>query len=167
MRETNMASLKKRPKRVLVVDDDENILNLISDILKNLDYEVTCAANGGDALKIYRKGQFDIVLSDLIMKQMGGMELLGKVKEINPAVIFIMITGYPSIQTTIDAIKKGASDYITKPFNIDEINIKIERALLERSLHERLKNIKGIVWALIISIPVWLVLGIALAKVLR
>jgi len=106
-------------------------------------------------------------LSDLVMKPMDGLELLSKIKQINPAVIFIMITGYPSIKSTIEAIRKGASDYITKPFNIDEINIKIERALLERSLHERLKNTRGILWALIISIPVWLILGIILAGVLR
>ena len=162
-----MASLKKRPNCVLVVDDDENIRCLISEILKKLDYEVTCAINGQDALGIFKQGRFDIVLSDLMMKPMDGLELLSKIKQINPAAIFIMITGYPSIKSTIEAMRKGASDYITKPFNIDEINIKIERALLERSLHERLKNIKGTVWALIISIPVWLILGIILARVLR
>ncbi|RPH49339.1 MAG: response regulator [Desulfobacteraceae bacterium] len=162
-----MINLKKKPKCVLVVDDDEKIRCLISELLKNLDYEVTCAVNGQDALQIYQRGHFDIVLSDLMMKPMDGLELLNKIKEINPAVIFIIITGYPSIKTTIEAIRKGANDYITKPFNIDEINMKIERALLERSLHERLKNIKGIVWALIISIPVWLILGIILASVLR
>jgi DNA-binding response OmpR family regulator len=63
-------------------------------------------------------------------------------------------------------IKKGAKDYITKPFNIDEIKVKIERALLEQNLKGRLKNTQGIIWALIISIPVWLILGIILAKVL-
>jgi DNA-binding NtrC family response regulator len=162
-----MANLKKRPKSVLVVDDDENIRRLLSELLKMLDYEVTCAVNGQDALQIYQRGRFDIVLSDLMMKPMDGLELLNKIKEINPTVIFIMITGYPSIKSTIEAIRKGASDYITKPFNIDELNMKIERALLEQSLHERLKNIQGIVWALIISIPVWLILGIILARVLR
>jgi len=162
-----MTNLKKRPKRVLVVDDDENIRCLLSDLLKNLDYEVTCAVNGQDALQIYQRERFDIVLSDLMMKPMDGLELLNKIKKINPTAIFIMITGYPSIKSTIEAIKKGANDYITKPFNLDEINMKIERALLEQSLHERLKNIQGIVWALIISIPVWLILGIILARVLR
>ena len=65
-----MASLKKRPNCVLVVDDDENIRCLISEILKKLDYEVTCAINGQDALGIFQQGRFDIVLSDLMMKPM-------------------------------------------------------------------------------------------------
>ena len=99
------------------------------------------------------------------MEPMNGLELLNKIKEIKPDAIFIMITGHPTIKTSIEVIKKGATDYITKPFNIDEIKVKIERALLEKNLQGRLKNSQGIVLALIISIPVWLVLGIVMAKI--
>jgi DNA-binding NtrC family response regulator len=161
-----MTDLKKMPKQLLVVDDEKNVRDLLAECLNEHGYKVTCAANGQDALKIYKQGHFDIILSDLNMAPMDGLELLGKIKEINPDAIFIMITGYPSITSSIEAIKKGARDYITKPFNIDEIRVKIERALLEKSLQGRLKNAQGIVWALIISIPVWLVLGIILAKML-
>jgi two-component system response regulator PilR (NtrC family) len=86
---------------------------------------------------------------------------------VEPDAIYIMITGYPSIESALEAIKKGARDYITKPFNIDEIRLKIERALLEKNMRGRLKNIQGIVWALVISIPVWLILGIVLARMLK
>jgi len=161
-----MADLKKKPKRMLVVDDEKSVRDLLAEYLNEYGYEVTCAANGQDALKIYKEGHFDIILSDLNMAPMDGLELLNQVKEMNSDAIFIMITGYPSIKSSIEVIKKGAKDYITKPFNIDEIKVKIERALLEQNLQGRLKNTHGIVWALIISIPVWLVLGIILAKVL-
>lgn len=161
-----MADLKKNPKRMLVVDDEKSVRDLLAEYLNEYGYEVTCAANGQDALKIYQQGHFDIILSDLNMAPMDGLELLNKVKEINSGAIFIIITGYPSITSSIEAIKKGARDYITKPFNIDEIRTKVERALLEKSLQGRLKNAQGIVWALIISIPVWLVLGIILARML-
>ena len=161
-----MADLKKNPKRMLVVDDEKSVRDLLTEYLNEYGYEVTCAANGQDALKIYKEGHFDIILSDLNMAPMDGLELLNTVKEINSDAIFIMITGYPSITSSIEAIKKGARDYITKPFNIDEIRVKVERALLEKSLQGRLKNAQGIVWALIISIPVWLVLGIILARML-
>jgi DNA-binding NtrC family response regulator len=161
-----MEDLKKIPKHMLVVDDEKSTRDLLAEYLSDYGYEVTCAVNGEEALQIYKQGHFDIILSDLFMKPMDGLELLGKIKEINPDAMFIMITGYPSIQSSVEVLKKGAKDYITKPFNIDEIKVKIERALLEQTFQGRLKNTQGIIWALIISIPVWLVLGIILAKVL-
>jgi len=161
-----MADLKKIPKRMLVVDDEKSVRDLLAEYLNEYGYEVVCAANGQDALNMYKQGNFDIILSDLIMAPMDGLELLNKVKEIDSDAIFIMITGYPSISSSIEAIKKGATDYITKPFNIDEIRVKVERALLEKSLQGRLRIAQGIIWALIISIPVWLVSGIILARVL-
>ena len=160
-----MEELKKIPKRILVVDDEQSMRDLLAEYLNEYGYEVTCAVNGQEALRIYEQGHFDIILSDLYMEPMNGLELLNKIKEIKPDAIFIMITGHPSIKTSIEVIKKGARDYITKPFNIDEIKVKIERALLEKNLQGRLKNSQGIVLALIISIPVWLVLGIVMAKI--
>ena len=161
-----MEDLKKKPNHILVVDDEKSMRDFLKEYLNEYGYEVTCAANGQDALKLYKEENFDIILSDLNMAPMDGLELLHKVKEINSDAIFIMITGYPSISSSIEAIRKGAKDYITKPFNIDEIRVKVERVLLEKSLQGRLKNAQGIVWALIISIPVWLVLGIVLARML-
>jgi len=161
-----MEDLKKKPNHILIVDDEKSMRDFLKEYLNEYGYEVTCAANGQEALQIYQQGHFDVILSDLLMKPMDGLELLNNIKEINPNAIFIIITGYPSIKTSIEVIKKGAKDYITKPFNIDEIKVKIERALLERTLQGRLKNTQGIVWALIISIPVWLILGIILATVL-
>ena len=162
-----MTVLSKRRKRVLVVDDDEGIRELLTDYLNKFGYEVVCAANGEEAVQKYKNGHFDIVLSDLVMSPMDGSELLGEIRKIDPDVIFIMITGYPSIDSAMEVMKKGAKDYITKPFNIDEIRLKMERVLLERSLKGRLKNVQGLIWALVISIPVWLILGIILARLLR
>jgi DNA-binding NtrC family response regulator len=161
-----MEDLKKIPKHMLVVDDEKGMRDLLAEYLIGYGYEVTCAANGQDALQIYKQGHFDIVLSDLFMEPMDGLELLKGIREINSDAFFIMITGYPSIKSSIEALKQGARDYITKPFDIDEIKVKIERALLEQNLRGRLKNARGVVWALILSIPFWFVLGIILAKVL-
>ena len=162
-----MANYKKQKKRVLVVDDEENIRQILKEYLNEFGYDVVCAVNGQEALQIYKNGRFDVILSDLVMRPVDGLELLGEIKKVDPDAIFIMVTGYPSIESALEAIKKGARDYITKPFNIDEIRLKMERVLLEQSLQGRLKNIQGVVWALIISIPVWLILGIILAKLLR
>jgi len=162
-----MTNFKKQRKRVLVVDDEENIRQILKEYLDEFGYEVACAVNGQEALQIYKNGRFDVILSDLVMRPVDGLELLGEVKKVDPDAIFIMITGYPSIESALEAVKKGAKDYITKPFNIDEIRLKMERVLLEQSLQGRLKNIQGVVWALIISIPIWLILGIILARLLR
>ncbi|MGZ6236673.1 MAG: sigma-54-dependent transcriptional regulator [Syntrophales bacterium] len=162
-----MTDLRERPKRVLVVDDEEAIRELLTDYLNKFGYEVVCAANGQEAMQKYVKGHFDIVLSDFVMSPMDGLELLAEIRKIDPDAMFIMITGYPSIDSAMEAMKKGAKDYITKPFNIDEIRLKMERVLLERSLMGRLKNVQGLIWALVISIPVWLIFGIILARLLK
>ncbi|MGZ3597963.1 MAG: sigma-54-dependent transcriptional regulator [Syntrophales bacterium] len=162
-----MTDLRERPKRVLVVDDEEAIRELLTDYLNKFGYEVVCAANGQEAMQKYVKGHFDIVLSDFVMSPVDGLELLAEIRKIDPDAMFIMITGYPSIDSAMEAMKKGAKDYITKPFNIDEIRLKMERVLLERSLMGRLKNVQGLIWALVISIPVWLIFGIILARLLK
>lgn len=162
-----MTNFKKQRKRVLVVDDEENIRQILKEYLNEFGYEVALAINGQEALQIYKNGRFDVILSDLVMKPVNGLELLSEVKKLDPHAIFIMITGYPSIESALEAVKKGARDYITKPFNIDDIRLKLERVLLEQSLQGRLKNIQGVVWALIISIPIWLILGIVLARLLK
>jgi DNA-binding NtrC family response regulator len=162
-----MTDSRERPKRVLVVDDEEAIRELLTDYLNKFGYEVVCAADGQEAMQKYMKGHFDIVLSDFVMSPMDGLELLGEIRKMDPDATFIMITGYPSIDSAMEAMKRGARDYITKPFNIDEIRLKMERVLLERSLTGRLKNVQGLIWALVISIPVWLIFGIILAKLLK
>ncbi|MEN6351439.1 MAG: response regulator [Syntrophomonas sp.] len=159
--------MNKRAKHILVVDDEESIRELLSVYINNCGYEVTFAASGQEALEYYKSRHYDVVVSDLIMSPIDGMELLGEIKKFDPDALFIMITGYPSIETALEAVKKGAKDYITKPFNIDDIRLKIERVILERSLRGKLKNVQGLVWALVISIPIWLILGIVLAKMLK
>ena len=78
-----------------------------------------------------------------------------------------MITAHPTIETAVDAIKKGAYDYLTKPFHIEEVRIKLSRAMEKRGLASSLRWANGLIWALIISIPIWLILGIILASILK
>ena len=162
-----MANYKKQKKRVLVVDDEEGMRQILTEYLDEFGYDVVCAVNGQEAIQKYKSRHFDIVLSDLVMSPMGGLELLGEIRKVDPEAVFIMMTGYPSLNSAMDAMKRGARDYITKPFNIDEIRLKIDRVFLERSLKGRLKNVQGVIWALVFSIPVWLILGIILARLLR
>ena len=157
----------KKLGRVMVVDDEENIREVLSNYLESMNYEVDTTEDGQEALNKYQKGDFDLIISDLLMPNIDGLELLKRIREIDKDVIFLMITGYPSIETAVDAIKKGAYDYITKPFHMEDVKLRIERAFEKRSLKERLKTVQGLMWALLFSIPLWLVLGIILAAILK
>jgi two-component system response regulator PilR (NtrC family) len=154
-------------KRILVVDDEEDVRETLESVLKKLEYQPYVADGGESALEIIRNHKIDVVLSDLYMPGMDGIELLKRVKTENKNIIFMMITAHPTIETAVDAIKKGAYDYLTKPFHIEEVRMKIQRAVDTSGLTSSLKWANGMIWALIISIPIWLVLGIILASLLN
>jgi len=148
---------------VMVVDDESHVQEVLKDFLEQLGYSVTLANDGDDALSKFEPGMFDLIVSDLLMPKIDGLELLKRIKQQEKEVVFLMITGYPSIETAVDAIKKGAYDYITKPFNMEDVRFRIEKAFEKKQMKESLKTMNGLVWALVISIPIWLILGIVLA----
>lgn len=150
-------------RNILVVDDNESVRSMLKDYLVSIGYEVETADSGEDALRKFAPGKFDIIISDFIMPKIDGMKLLKQIKKEDKKVVFLMITGYPSFESAIEAIKEGAYDYITKPFNFDDVKIKLERALYARSLEKSLKKVNGVMWGLILSIPIWLILGIVLS----
>jgi len=154
-------------KKILVVDDEEDVRETLSTVLENLDYDPYVAADGEEALETIRQKPIDIILSDLYMPGMNGIELLKRVKSEKKSIVFLMITAHPTIETAVDAIKKGAYDYLTKPFHIEEVRIKLGRAMEKQGLASSLRWANGLIWALIISIPIWLILGIILASMLK
>jgi two-component system response regulator PilR (NtrC family) len=157
----------KKTCRILVVDDEQDILDLFANYLSSQNYSVTTARDGLDALQQFDRGKFDMVISDMMMPNMDGMILLEEVRKIDKDIIFLLVTSFPSIETAVSAIRKGAYDYITKPFNLEDVKFKIERAIERKSLQEQVKNVRGIMWALLFSIPLWLIIGIIVAWLLR
>ncbi len=150
-------------ERILVVDDDEGVREALSEFLRSLGYVVVPVTNGEEALTEFGMGEFDVVMADLIMPNMDGLELLRRIREIkNEGVIFLMITGHPSINTAVEAINRGADDYITKPFHLEDVKLRISKALEKQTLKGRLKTAQGLAWGLMLSIPLWLLLGIIL-----
>lgn len=146
--------------RILIVDDDEYIRQVLKEFFLTLGYEVWTADGGTDALRKFVPGAYDIVISDFAMPDMNGLELLKEIRIKDDKVLFFMITGYPTLETAVEAMKQGAYDYITKPFNMEDMKIKIERALHARRLEQSLKKSGGAIWALLISVPAWIILGI-------
>ena len=128
--------------RILVVDDEESIREFLEIMLKKEGYEVTLAEDGLRARDFLTKKTFDLVISDMQMPQMTGMELLKYVKDTYPDTVFMMITAFGTTETAVEAMKVGAYDYITKPFKIDEVRINIQNALRSKNLETENRSLK-------------------------
>ena len=120
--------------RILVVDDEKIIRDGCSRILAREGYAVFTAESGEEALERFDLEPFDLVLLDVKMPGLGGIEALTRLKEMDPGLTILIITGYPSIETAVKAIKLGAYDYVTKPFTPDVLRIAVNRALERKSL---------------------------------
>ncbi|HQF29487.1 MAG TPA: response regulator, partial [Bacteroidia bacterium] len=105
--------------KILVIDDERSIRNTLKEILEYEGHEVKDAADGAEGLKIATEEKFDVILCDIKMPKMDGIEVLEKVIEQTPDVPFIMISGHGTIETAVEAIKKGAYDFISKPLDLN------------------------------------------------
>ncbi len=130
-----------KPK-VLVVDDEESIRDFLQIMLQKEGYEVTLAEDGLKALDLLKKKSFDLVISDLQMPNMTGVELLKEVKNNYPQLLFMMITAFGTTESAVEAMKMGAYDYITKPFKLDEVRIIIRNALRSKDLEIENRQLK-------------------------
>ncbi len=128
--------------RILVVDDEESIREFLDIMLRKEGYEVTCAEDGQKAIEVLKKKTFDMVISDLQMPHVTGIELLKHVKETHSELLFMLITAFGTTESAVEAMKMGAYDYITKPFKIDEVRINIANALRSRNLEVENRSLK-------------------------
>jgi DNA-binding response OmpR family regulator len=123
-------------QNILVVDDDQELRENICEILADAGFTVTPAASGEAALDCLEQQAFDVVLLDLIMPGMDGKEVLPLLKRQSPAVRVIMITAFATIENAVSAMRKGADDYLTKPFKVDELLTAVRRCLEEARLQQ-------------------------------
>ncbi|MNK52443.1 Transcriptional regulatory protein ZraR [compost metagenome] len=128
--------------RILVVDDEESIREFLEIMLKKEGYEVTLAEDGQKAKDLLVKKSFDMIISDLQMPHVTGIELLKHVKESYPETVFMLITAFGTTETAVEAMKMGAYDYLTKPFKIDEVRLNIHNALRSRNLEVENRTLK-------------------------
>lgn len=120
--------------QVLVVDDEPAIRAILSDLLVHEGFRVHAAGNGKEALDLLEHRSVEIVISDMKMPEMGGMELLHHLSEKHPHVVTLVITGFSTVETAIESMKRGAFDYVMKPFNVDQLMRTVHRALAQQRL---------------------------------
>ncbi|MGE5892866.1 MAG: sigma-54-dependent transcriptional regulator [bacterium] len=136
--------------KILVVDDEQIALKNLEHVMRKEGYEVSGTRNGQNALKLLEEQYYDVVLTDLKMEKVDGMQILKKCKDVSPDTEVILITGYATVQTAIQAMKKGAYDYIAKPFKLDEVRSivsgAVEKMRLKKEnsqLREQIDNYQG------------------------
>ena len=122
---------------ILVVDDEPLIRKSLYEILKIEGFDTHTAVNGEDAISLFSSRSFDIVITDMKLPKMSGLELLSSIKKASPLTEVILITGYGSIESAVNAMKQGAFDYVTKPIVDDEIKILISKIIEKNACWKR------------------------------
>jgi len=137
---------------VLVVDDEQNILLFLSTILSSEGYAVATASSGAAALERIEEHEFDVVLCDLMMPDINGLKLLEEVRRRRPETSVIIITAYGSLRSAVTALRLGATDYVTKPFDEDELLLRIRNAATQRQMRKqfeaRTRELESFVFAI-------------------
>ncbi len=128
--------------RILVVDDEPEMLNIIEKVLRRKNYDVTTCRNAAEAMKAAKAASYHVVVTDVRMPGLSGMDLLPQLKQIDPALVVIVMTAFGSIDSAVTAMKRGAFDYITKPFKMDEFLVVVEKAAQERSLRDEVATLR-------------------------
>ena len=152
--------------RILIVDDDRNVVDVLMDFVNRLGYRGIPAYGGREGLNLFSEGDFQLVLLDLAMPDMDGMETLEAIKGISSKTPVIMISGFGTIEKAVHAMKRGAYYFISKPVDFKILEALMLRALDWQAMKRQWGIFRGLTLALVISIPLWLVLGIILARLL-
>jgi two-component system, NtrC family, response regulator GlrR len=129
---------------LLVVDDDQNLIELIGLKLKAEGYEVTTAAAGQEAIQAAKAAIFDLCIVDLRLSDQDGISVMRELHSINPGMRVIILTGYGTVESAVQAMQEGAYSYLSKPFNTQELLLQISRALENRRLNSEIQRLKGL-----------------------
>jgi signal transduction histidine kinase len=130
------------PVRILVIDDESGIRDLLSQELSLEGHKVVVACNGKEALEQIRSGQFQLALCDINMPDMSGLEVLEAIRQVQPEMEVLMMTGYGTVETAVSAMKKGAYDFIQKPFDLGEMLALVDKCLEKRGLRTLIQELR-------------------------
>jgi len=128
--------------KILVVDDQPYILNVLSDFLFKQGYQVILAESGEKAAQLVKGSEFQLALIDLKLNGIDGIATMQKITQIDPHILTVIVTGYPTPESSLQALKAGAYDYVTKPFKLEDLKKIIDRALKEYQLRKEISELK-------------------------
>jgi len=131
-----MPAAERRPPRILVVDDERSMRELLAIVLRREGYEVLLAENGRSAVAALERESVDLLISDIKMPDMSGVDVLRAAKKIDPDILGIMITAFASTETAVEAMRLGACDYLSKPFDVDLLKMKVREKIENRQLRQ-------------------------------
>jgi DNA-binding NtrC family response regulator len=128
--------------KILVVDDEEDMLEVCQDALSRPTIRVETQSRSRQAVDRLREEPFDLLIADLKMPELDGLDLLKLARELDPEMLVLIVTGYPTVETAVEAIKRGAFDYIIKPFSPDQLRLTVDRALKQKRLREENERLR-------------------------
>jgi DNA-binding NtrC family response regulator len=133
----------KNEPRVLAIDDDELLLGFLKSALTEFGVEVVISQSAKEGIRIYQESQFDLIFVDYMMPEMNGVEVLRQIMASDPNAFCIMMTGNASIESAVEAMKLGAVDYLTKPLDLDHLEIVLKKTLQHKSQTEKLRLLEA------------------------
>ena len=161
-----MGIFKSTGVKILVVDDEPSVVDVFSQYLTGAGYRVQSAANGKEALDVFKKDQFQLVITDIEMPEIDGMALIDRIKAVNKDVVVIVVTGYGTIERAVEAIKKGAYDFLEKPLSFKALDMVVNRALERYFIYKKLRMFRTLFFMLVTVLPVVLLTGAVLGHFL-
>jgi DNA-binding NtrC family response regulator len=153
-------------EKVLVVEDEKDVREVVSEMLKGWGYEPVVAENGKVGLDMFRSHLFSLVITDIRMPVMDGLDMLKLIRKDDPKIPIVVITGYPTVDSAVESLVEGADYYIVKPINMDDLKAKIHKAFEKRKIQRVLTARKRANIILLISVPIWILLGYFISKIL-
>ena len=142
---TDLAGTTGLTGSVLIVDDDQSMANTLTKAMTRRGFVVTCRASGADALQLLDEQDFDVVVTDLHMEGMTGFALCERITANRPDVPVVMITAFGNLEAAVSAIRVGAYDFVTKPFDVEVLRLTLARAIQHRRLRDEVKRLRGVV----------------------
>ena len=151
---------------ILVVDDEPSVVKIFTEYLSLAGYTVQSAANGKEALDVFKTNRFQLVITDIEMPEIDGMALIDRIKAVNKHAVIIVVTGYGTIERAVEAIKKGAYDFLEKPLTLKALDMVVNRALERYFIHKNLRMFRTLFFMLVTVLPVVLLTGVVLGHFL-
>lgn len=150
--------------RILIVEDDEVVRDLLTEVCERWGYESVCVDNGRKGLEKCLQEDFSLLISDIRMPVMDGLTMLENIREKDREIPIIIVTAYPSVDSAVESLDKGADYYLVKPINLHDLKAKINKCLEKRTIQQKIHSLKTRIQILAVAAPLLLIIGFLLSR---